>query len=173
MDDKELLNTIRDNKVQFIRSATHEELRKFVDDALGVDGEGGNRTEFEVGQDINYGNWVNATYEVRRRYLRQMCFAVWNGKDGKSQSSQIFEWIKKLLESKATVSDVNELDGGNRKALRKNNSRKNKIRRNKTRRNKTRRNKTRRSKTRRNKTRRNKTRKNKRRYSKTRKNKRR
>lgn len=58
--------------------------------------------------------------------------------------------------------NMNALDGGNRKA-----------RRSKTRRNKTRRNKTRRNKTRRSKTRRNKTRKNKRRYSKSRKNKRR
>lgn len=94
---------------------------------------------------------------MRRRYLRNMCFSVWTGEDGKSQSKQIFEWIKGLLESKATVTDVDELDCGNCKA------RRNKTRRSKTRHNKTSRNKTRHSKTRRNKTRRNKTRKNKRR----------
>ena len=56
-----------------------------------------------------------------------MCFSVWNGEDDKSQSKQIFKWIKKLLDSKASA-------GGNRKARRK--TRKHKRRYRKTRKNK-------------------------------------
>jgi len=162
-----------------------EEFRKFVDGVLGINSPGEDRTDLEVGKDINYEQWKNATYIAREEYLERMCHAVWNGGDSQSQSEQIYEWLIKLrtdhpsrldsMKSDLRSSLLNPspewggLDGGNRK----NKTRKSKSRRSKTGKSKTCRSKTRYSKTRKNKRRYSKTRKNKRRYSKTRKNKRR
>ena len=80
-----------------------DELRKFIDKVLGVSA-GEVRKDLIDEEVIDYKKWENATHEARRRYLRNMCFAVWNGEDGNSQSRQILDWINGLIEEKNSSS---------------------------------------------------------------------
>ena len=93
------IDEIRDKKKLFLDSADQKYFRKYVDKVLGVS-EGNVRTDLEVSPDIDYITWEKATHEARRQYLRNMCFSVWNGSDGKSQSRQILNWINGLIEDK-------------------------------------------------------------------------